>query len=167
MFRRTLTTVTAALMAAVVGAQGSKDPTPAQRAKLFERNREVIEQVVKQTVESAKTPNDHVKRANTYYKVLYQFNTEIAKANDAHDTARVEELTRHLQTVLDKGLGPTLIRARDQVAQGTGVEEYRKAKDDLMAQVDALLGILAENPTAKASLEGAKQRLNDVSPPKK
>jgi hypothetical protein len=166
MIRRTLTTVAAALLAAVVGAQGPKDPTPAQRAELFKKNHAVVEQLVDQTVESARTPNDHVKQANTYYKVLYQFNTEIAKATDAHDAARVEELTRHLQTVLDKGLGPTLVAARKQVAEGTGVEEYRKAKEDLMAQVDALFGILAENPTARASLEGAKQRLNDVSLPK-
>jgi hypothetical protein len=162
MFRRTLTTATAALLAAVVGAQGSKDPTPAQRTKLFEKNRLVIEVLVKQTVESAKTPNNHVSQAKTYYDVLYKFNTEIAAANSAHDAARVEELTRHLQTLLDKGLARTLVAARAQVAEGTGVDEYRQAKKELVAQVDALLGVLADNPTAKASLEGTKRRLDEV-----
>src|SRR5262249_32255762 len=148
--------VTAAFLAAFVGAQGPTGPSPAQRGELFKKNRLVIENLVNQSLVSAHTPNDYVKRANSYYPVLYKFNTEIADAGRAHDTARVEELTRHLETLLDKGLAPTLVKARVQVENGTGVEEFRKAKEDLLAQVDALLGMLADNPAMKVSLEATK-----------
>jgi hypothetical protein len=166
MRRHTLTVVTAAVLAAIVGAQGPRAPSPAQRGELFKKNRPVIEKLVDQTLDSARTPNDYVKRADSYYPVLYQFNTEIAKARDT-DPARVEELTRHLGTLLDKGLAPTLVRAREQVENGTGNEDYRRVKDVLLAQVKALLDMLADNPSATASLEGAKRKLDDINGPKK
>lgn len=167
MLRHTLTVVTAAFLAAIVGAQGPKGPSPAQRGELFKKNRSVIESLVKETVGSSHVPNDYVKRASSYYDVLYKFNTEIAEAGRAHDTARVEELTRHLETLLDKGLAPTLVKARVQVENGTGVEEFRQAKGDLIAQVDALLGMLADNPAMKTSLEATKRKLDEVNIPAK
>jgi hypothetical protein len=167
MFRHTLTVVTAAFLAAVVGAQGPKGPSPAQRGELFKKNRLVIENLVNQSLVSAHTPNDYVKRANSYYPVLYKFNREIAEAREAHDIARVEELTHHLETLLDKGLAPTLVKARVQVENGTGVEEFRQAKKDLLDQVHALLAMLADNPAMKVSLEATKRKLDDVNIPAK
>jgi len=167
MRRHTLTVVTAAVLAAIVGAQGPRAPSPAQRGELFKKNRPVIEKLVDQTLSSARTPNDYVKRAESYYYVLLKFNNEIAEAGRVQDSARVEELTLHLGTLLDKGLAPTLVKAREQVENGTGNEDYRRVKEDLLAQVDALLHILAESPGAKASLEGAKKKLDDINGPKK
>jgi hypothetical protein len=167
MLRHTLSVVTAAFLAAIVGAQGPKGPSPAQRGELFKKNRAVIENLVDQTLESAHTPSDYVKRANSYYPVLFKFNTEIAEAGRAHDTARVEELTRHLEVLLDRGLAPTLVKAREQVENGTGNEEYRQVKENLLAQVNALLAILAESPATKASLEEAKRKLDEINGPKK
>jgi hypothetical protein len=166
MRRHTLTIVTAAVLAAIVGAQGPRAPSPAQRGELFKKNRPVIEKVVDQTLDSARTPNDYVKRAESYYPILYKFNTEIAQARDK-DAGRVEELTRHLGTLLDRGLAPTLIKAREQVENGTGNEDYRRVRDDLLAQVTALLAMLSDNPTATASLEGAKRKLDEINGPKK
>lgn len=167
MFRHTLSVVLAAFLAAVVGAQGSKAPSPPQRGELFKKNQPVIEEIVAQTVESSRVPNEYVKRAKTYYPVLFDFNQEIARAGRNNDTARVEELTRHLGTLLDRGLAPTLIRAREQVENGTGVEEYGEVKADLLAQVDALMGMVGDNPSAKASLEVARKRLDEIRGPKK
>jgi len=167
MLRHTLAVVTAAFLAAVVGAQGPKEPTTGQRGELFRKNRSVIESLVKETVQSAHTPHEYVKRANSYYPVLHEFNTKIAEAAGARDTARVEELTRHLETLLDKGLAPTLVKAREQVENGTGVEEFREAKQFLLAQVNALLGLLSDSPATKALLEGTKQKLDAVRIPEK
>lgn len=167
MLRHTLTFVTAAFLAAVVGAQGPRGPSPAQRGELFKKNRLVIENLVDQTVASAHTPNDYVKRAKSYYPVLYKFNTEIADAGRAHDAGRVEELTHHLETLLDKGLAPTLVKARVQVENGTGNEEYVQVKADLLAQLNALLGILAESPATRVFLEDAKRKLDEINGPKK
>jgi len=167
MIRHTLSVVTAAALAAVVGAQGPKGPLPPQRAELFKKNRMVIEKLVDHTLESSRDRNDNVKVAKSYYAILYQFSTDIAEAARNRDTARVEELTRHLETILDKGLAPTLVEARKQVENGTGNEEYRKVKDDLLAQVDALHKILGDNPTARASLDQARKRLDEINGPKK
>jgi len=165
MLRHTLTIVIAAILSAVVGAQGPKPPTPAQRGDLFKKNRTVIEKLVDQTVASAHTPDNYVNQANSYYPVLLNFNTEIAEAGRARDTARIEELTRHLATLLDKGLAPTLKKARVQVENGSGVEEFRQAREDLLAQVGALLNMLADNPDMRASLEGTKRKLDEVNVP--
>jgi hypothetical protein len=167
MLRHTLTFVIAALLAAVVGAQGPKGPTPAQRGELFKKDRTVIENLVDQTVASARTPNDYVKQAKSYYPVLYNFNLQIAKAGQLHDAARVEELTHHLETLLDKGLAPTLVKARVQVENGSGNEEYVQVKADLLDQVNALLGILAESPATRAFLEDARRKLDEINGPKK
>ena len=165
MLRHTLTTGLAVFLVAVVGAQGPKGATAPQKGELFKKNRPVIEMIVQKTVQSSS--NDHVKRAESYYDVLRAFSKEIGAASQLHDTARVDELTQHLVTLLDKGLAPTLADARRQVEQGTGNEEYVKVKEDLVAQLDALRGILAENPGAKASLDGAKRSVEGIRPAKK
>src|SRR4051812_24384000 len=165
MLRHTLTIGLAAFLAAVVGAQGPKQATAPQKSALFQRNRPVIETLVKETVQSSR--NDHVKRAETYYEVLRLFSKEIGDANQKAEQARVDELTQHLVTLLDKGLAPTLSDARKQVEQGTGNEEYKKLKVDLILQLDALRVLLADNPAAKASLDGAKERVEGIKPVKK
>jgi hypothetical protein len=165
MLRHTLSTVVIVFLVAVVGAQGPKAITPQQQSKLFEKNRFVVEKIVEKTLESSRVPGEHVKRANSYYEILYKFNKEIDQARQANDTARVDELSKHLGTLLDKGLAPTLVDARKQVEGGTGVELYLKVRGELLAQLDALLGILSDNPAAKASLEDVKKRLNDIKTP--
>ncbi|HEX3146970.1 MAG TPA: hypothetical protein VHR66_02745 [Gemmataceae bacterium] len=165
MFRHTLSTVVVVFLVAVVGAQGPRTISGQQQGDLYKKNRLVIEEIVDRTLESSRKPNDYVERANTYYKVVYKFNLEINQARQANDNARIEELSKHLGTLLDNGLAPTLVKARGQVEGGTGVEAYIKVRNDLLAQLDALLGMLGDNPAAKASLDGAKKRLNEIRTP--
>ena len=108
-----------------------------------------------------------MKRADSYYPGPVQVQHGDRQAGRDSDSARVEELTRHLGTLLDKGLAPTLVKAREQVENGTGNEDYRRVKDDLMAQLRALLDMLTDNPSATASLEGARKRLDEINGPKK
>lgn len=154
--------------AAAVGITAAKGPTPGQRGELFKKNRPVIEKLVAQTVEAARVPNDYVKRAQTYHEVLFRFNAEIVEAGDRRDGARVEELTVHLVTLLDRGLTPTLVRARKQVADdGTGNEEYVQVKEHLHAQVRALQGVLNQNAGARESLDAARKKLDEITGPKR
>lgn len=152
---------------AVTSVPASKGPTPGQRGELYKKNRPVIEKLVSQTLESSRAPNDYVKRAQTYHEVLFRFNTEIVEAADRRDTAHVEELTVHLVILLDQGLTPTLVRARKQVADGTGNEEYVQVKEHLHAQVRALQGVLGENAGVRASLDAARKKLDEITGPKK
>jgi len=166
MIRRILPLVVMALTSALVGAQGQKTVPPQQRAELYKRNRAVIERLVTKTVESAKAPNNPVTRAETYYQVLTDFNAELAKARSAGDDARVKELTGHLVFLIDQGLRPTLKKAKTELEGGTWDEKYQKVRDDLIAQVNALLGVIADDAEAKKSLEGAKDGLNQITAPK-
>ena len=167
MIRRLLTLVAFAAFAAVVGAQGPKSLLPQQRAELYKKNRALIERLVDKTVESARTPQDHLKQADSYYKVLFDFSREITKARENKDTERLEELTGLLQKLLDDGLGPTLSDARQQVLNGTGKEDYQRVRDDLLAQVNALLDDLNDHANAKKSLESARDNLKAITGPKK
>jgi len=162
MIRPAVSLVLMAGLAAWVGGQTPAALKPERRAQLYKQNRAVIERLVEKTVTSARTPNDHLKRADSYYKLLFQFNTEITQAREAKNQARVDELTRHLQTLLDHGLAPTLEDARKQVEGGTGADEFPVVKDQLLSQLDSLLTTLAEDGPAKQSLTGAKDRLLKV-----
>ena len=155
------------LVAVAVRNRGNVAEPVGKRSLPVDQTQRRAENLVNQSLVSAHTPNDYVKRANSYYPVLYKFNREIAEAREAHDIARVEELTHHLETLLDKGLAPTLVKARVQVENGTGVEEFRQAKKDLLDQVHALLAMLADNPAMKVSLEATKRKLDDVNIPAK
>jgi hypothetical protein len=164
MIRQTLSLTIVALVTVAVGAQG---PEPSLRKKLYEKNRPVIERLVEQTIESSKTPNDHLKRADTYHKVLLHFNKQIANARDEGDADRVAELSEHLTTLVEKGLAPTLDKAKRQVEGGSNQEEFPTVKRNLVAQLDVLIKQLAEEPSARTSLEGAKDKVNAITIPEK
>ena len=162
MTRYAFSLIVAALLTVTVGAQGLKTLLPQQKSELFKKNRLVIEKIVEKTVESARTPNDHVRQADSYYDILVKFNAEIGRAREAKDTARVDELTHHLETLLDGGLTPTLEEAKIQVENGTHAGKYVEVKAHLMTQLDALRAILDEGTAARKSLDGAKDRLQRI-----
>lgn len=158
-----------ALLISVVTFVEGQSPValqPQQRAKLYKQNRVVIERLIEKTVTSSRTPKDHLKRAESYYKLLYQFNSEISEARNKNDKQRVLELTQHLKTLVDQGLSPTLEDARKQVEGGTGAAEFPQVKDQLLSQLDALLDTLSEDQTSKDSLTGVRNRLLKNDTPK-
>lgn len=156
-------TVFAALLAATacvtVGAQSPANLDAPQRAELFRRNRLVVERLVEKTIESSRLPGNHVKRAESYYQVLVEFSTAIDRAKREKDVGRAEDLTRQLTSLLSKGLAPTLVDAKQQVEGGSGAAEYAQARDHLLVQVDALISILSDDPTSRATLEQARTDL--------
>lgn len=162
MKKQALSLLLIAGLSTFVGGQSPSALKPQVRAQLYKQNRVVIERLVEKTVLSARTPNDHLKRADGYYKLLYQFNMEISQARERKDQARVAELTNHLHTLLDQGLAPTLEDARRQVEGGTGAEDFPLVKDQLISQLDALLNTISEDASTKKSLAGAKDKLLNV-----
>jgi hypothetical protein len=164
MIRSAFTILVVGFACAVVDAQNPL--APGQRADAFKRNRTVVKNIVDTTVASALNPNDDLMRADGYYPLLLSFNQEIAKARDAKDGQRVLVLSKHLETLLDKGLSPTLEKARVQVAGGTNSENYPQVKEQLLSQLDALMGSLNDKST-KTLIESAKGRLLEMTGPKK
>jgi hypothetical protein len=167
MIRHILSVTVAAFVTVAVGAQGPDALEPGQRRELYKKNRDVIERLVLQTVRSSKTPNDHLKRADAYYPVLFLFSQEIQKANSKRDTARVTELTDRLTTLLKDGLAPTLDRAKQQVEGGSGVDLFPEVKRNLLAQISALQDQLAAESSASASLVAAKDKVDAITIPEK
>lgn len=167
MIRHFLTLGLVAILCAALGAQGTKSVSPAQKADLYKKNRPVIERLVEKTVESSKTPDDHLLRADTYYKVLFDFSKEISAARTANDLERVEELTAHLKELLDRGLAETLSDARKQVEKGSHAEDYVRVRDGLLAQVGALLDVMDDQSPAKKSLEDTRSKLKTIVGPKR
>jgi hypothetical protein len=167
MIRSLLTIPVVGLLCAFVGAQAPSSLTPGQRADLFKKNRTVIKGVIDVTVKSSQSPNDFLKKADGYYPLLVQFNREITQARTDKDPGRIQELTRLLETLLDKGLAPTLEDARRQVEGGTNSENYPVVKSQLLSQLQALSDSLATDEQAKTSIDAARQRLNRIAPPKK
>ncbi|HKB04813.1 MAG TPA: hypothetical protein VKD90_21500 [Gemmataceae bacterium] len=164
MIRQILSLTVVAAVTIAVGAQG---PEPRVRGMLYKMNRGVIERLVEQSVESSKTPNDHLKRADTYHKLLLDFNKQIASARTEGKTDRVAELTEHLTTLVEKGLAPTLDKAKRQVEGGSNQDEFPTVKRNLVAQLDVLIKQLPDEPAARASLEGAKDKVNAITIPEK
>jgi hypothetical protein len=167
MIRNLLSLGLVGVLCVALGAQGTTGITPSQKSELFKKNRPVIERLVDKTVESSTQPADPLMRADTYYKVLVDFSKEITTARAAGDKDRVEELTAHLKQLLDEGLAPTLGRARKQVADGSHKDDYERVRDDLLAQVGALLDLMDDQPTAKKSLEDTRANLKSIVGPKK
>lgn len=165
MTRTLLSAAMVALLSVAVGAQSPKALLPQQKGELYKKNRPMIEKIVGQTIEASKSPNFHLKRANTYYDLLFSLNAEIRAAQGANDRDRAQELTDHLNTLLKDGLTPTLLKAEEQMKDGTGADEYEKVKADLLAQLDALIDVLDEQSNAKQSLSGAKQCLQQIRGP--
>jgi|RhiMethySRZTD1v2_1073278.scaffolds.fasta_scaffold2022463_2 hypothetical protein len=167
MNRHVLSTVVAGLIAAAVGAETPNALQPGQRSELYKKNRLVIEGLLKNTIESSKTPNDHLKRADAYYAVLLQFSNEIRLANGSGESDRAAELTGHLTTLLKDGLAPTLDKAKKQVEGGSGVDEFPRVKDNLLSQITVLEGQLDPASPAGSSLGSAKAKVNAITIPEK
>ena len=164
MIRHILCLTLVALLTAAIGAQTPTALSTGQKVELFKKNREIFDHVVIHTVESSKSPNDPLKRANSYYPLLLHFSQQISAAGNAQDNDRVRELSLHLTTLLNNGLAPTLTKAKHVVEGGTGVDEFRQVKKDLTDQLDALLRleVVANNPEAKKSLDGTMASLNGI-----
>lgn len=167
MIRHLLSLGMVASLCAALGAQGTKPITAPQKAELFTKNKVVIERLVEKTVESSRTPTNHLKRADSYYQVLFEFSREISAARSANDGDRVIELTAHLKLLLDDGLAPTLGQARQQVEDGTNSEDYVRVREGLLAQVAALLDVMDDQSTAKKSLEDTRTKLKTIVGPRK
>jgi hypothetical protein len=167
MIRQTLSVFVAVLIAAAVGAESPNALRPEQRGELYKKNRFVIEGLVKKTIESSSSANEHLKRADSYYDVLYQFSNEIKEANRRGESDRAAELTGHLTTLLKDGLAPTLDKAKKQVEGGSGVDKFPEVKANLLSQITVLEGQLDPASAAGASLSSAKAKVNGITIPEK
>ena len=120
--RRLVTTSFAlALLAAFASGQPTGGPLAGEQLKLFQSNRELLENLIERSVDlaNADTPVAKIKACHESTKDLGR---AIKDAADRDDADRVAELSEHLTAVIHHGLVPTIDRARAIIPIGTPAE---------------------------------------------
>jgi hypothetical protein len=122
------------IVAAWASAQGPAGPTAADRLKLFDRNRPLLEKLVDAAVLAAGR-SKAVDRADACRVAAEHLTRELAEAAAGNDPDRVSEVGEYLSAVLTDGLTPTLDEARRTVPAGSADADallavYRQAAAD-------------------------------------
>jgi hypothetical protein len=149
----------AAAISALAGAQGpGAGLTAAQQQQLFQRNRQVVAALVDSSLDVSDASGDYVKRSKSYRQVVAVLHAELSAAAQREDGTRVAEIGQHLDTVLSKGLTPSLRAAAGQVGPGgTGEKDLREIRDRSLELADWLQGQAkskwADTPEVRAVIE--------------
>jgi hypothetical protein len=134
----------------LAGAQGPvPPPDDAVRARLFQRNHDLIRTLVKGGLRLA-SAEDALQRAECCSGVAEHLATEIQQAFLNHEKGRVAELGLHLRALLESGVAANLSTARKQIPVGSTLEKtLREVRDrtthlvgpleeQLLSETDAL-----------------------------
>jgi hypothetical protein len=136
--RNLLAVSVAAFLAALVGAQGPTDrSSPAEQARLLQRNREMIRELVDGGLELSEKA-EPVNKVDSCNRVARKLAEEIGKAARGGESARVVELCQHLATLLDKGIAPNLRTAADAKNIVESDNRLLKAQKGTMETFDLL-----------------------------
>ena len=157
--RRFATTFAAlALLATWAGAQSSNPaPLAGDQLKLFQSNRELLENLIEHGVElaNADTPVARVKACRESAKDLGRALRDAAGNDDAD---RVAELGDYLTAVIRHGLVPTIDDARKTIPAGTPAEQ--ELVEQALRATEEAKGFELSIP-ALGKL-GASAKVNDV-----
>ena len=147
------------ILATLVGAQnGASRPSPADQAKMLEKNRELMKVTVEKGLDLT-TKNGSLERAVICTKLAGEWSKAIQAAASAKDSPRVRELGGHFDTVLNQGVVNNLQRARKEIAKGSQEEKQLELSRDeaigvLKGLEDVLRGAQEFEPVVKKIHEG-------------
>ena len=152
------------------GQSATSGPLAGEQLKLFQSNRELLENLVEHSVDlaNADTPLAKIKACHESTKDLGR---AIKDAADRDDADRVAELSEHLTAVIHHGLVPTIDDARTTVPMGTQAEKELFELTSLATQdaerfelaIPALGKVGTSNKVrdARTKLRGANEGLKD------
>jgi hypothetical protein len=120
--RRFLTLALLAVTATLAWADDPAARLAAERARQFERNRNLIDALVQSALHLA-GEDDALKRADQCAGLAEQLGQEIRDAAHNHDTARISELSSHFQAMLEQGVAGNLLFAKKSVAAGSHLDQ--------------------------------------------
>jgi hypothetical protein len=127
----------AVFVTALVPLAGAQDPVPrpdtAARARLFQRNRDLIQTLVQGGLRLA-AADDALQRAECCSRVAEHLATEMQQAALNHEEARIAELGVHLGALLETGVAANLSTARKQIPVGSTLERNLREVRDRTAQ---------------------------------
>lgn len=141
------------LLNGVVSAQGKRSATPPELAKLFARNRGMLDDLISGSVRMAGT-SDALRRTESYTPVLQSLSGEMRAAVAEGDAIRAAELGRHLTRLLDQGVAPVLTTARAKIAIGSQDEsKLYRLRDQSTALIETIGQSIREGEEKKSSPE--------------
>ncbi|QEL15925.1 hypothetical protein [Limnoglobus roseus] len=120
------------LTAWVSGQPAATGPTAGEQLHMFQRNRDLLENLVEHSVELANA-NTPVGKVRACHESTKDLGRAIKDAADRDDADRVAELSEHLTAVIKFGLVPTVDDARTIIPVGT--PDYQQLLD-LTAQAN-------------------------------
>jgi hypothetical protein len=148
-----------AALAALVGAQiQAPGISPADQAKLFQRNRLLIRAAVESSValsDQNADYNGYFVRADLCTSLAKRWASEIESAAKANERERASELTNLLGKVIDDGVAANLKLSRKQIESGSMQEK------DLFRRRDEAIKILRPLEAALRDIEAAHKTVND------
>jgi hypothetical protein len=124
----------AVCIAALVPVAAAQNPDHAVRARLFQRNHQLIETLVKGGLRLAGA-EDALQRAECCSGVAERLATEIQRAVRSQEKERVTELGLHLRALLETGVAANLSTARKQIPLGSTLEKNLREVRDRAAQL--------------------------------
>ena len=149
-----------AVLAAWVGAQNQTPrPSPADQARLVQRNRALYRTAVDRGLNLTKQ-YDALDRAGTCTELAKDWAKEVEAAAKARDHVRVAELGKQLSQVVDQGVVANLEEARKKIEAGSLREKaLEKRRDDAVDVLkplldDALRGVTEYEAVRKAVAAG-------------
>ncbi len=146
MTRRLLLSLFFAGLTAITQAAHSPPPDPEDEGARFRRNLALLEALVQSSVKQVQAV-EPLPQAEACAEAARPFLTEIQAAAEQGDAARVAELGRHLQDLLERGVAANLRAARRQIPNGSAEEpRLLRAFRDAVSVCESFSASLRELP---------------------
>jgi hypothetical protein len=162
-----LTLIVASLTALVWAEESAPKNADAARLLRFQRDQDLIEQLVDGAVDLADEP-DPLRRAKRCNELADQVAQEIRRAGVSRDGARAKELGGHLRVLLESGVADNFRKAHGtgegQPASQRKILEYSKLVKEKMNKMEAEFDTLLneDGEGMKAALDSMRQGREEV-----
>lgn len=144
------------VLAAWVGAEDVRLPSPVEQAGLLHRNRELLETLIDGGIGLSQDAGP-MGRAERCQIMAVKLKDEITSAVNQGERDRATELFRHLIRLMDSGMLPNLVGARKQVQPGSQQEpELFKLRDEALGVLTQVEGAVTGSEEDQKRLEGCR-----------
>ena len=159
MSRYVSVTLLFAALAALVGAQGTSGPNPAEQARMLRRNSELLKATDNSSLDLTEKYTAF-ERAGTCNGLVKVWAGAVVKAMNDGDAARAAEFGEHLNKVADRGVADNLRLARKTIpANSPSEQDLYRLRDDAKGELDKVDAAIRE----QSSLQPLRKSLAESS----
>lgn len=149
-----------ALLAAIVGAQGQTGNSPADQARLYQRNKQLVRAAIESSLELSDKNADfdgYFARADICTRLAKRWAAEVESAARSNDRGRTVEMAGLLDRVIDRGVVANIKMARLGIEVGSQSEkDLIRRRDDAIKVLTPLEEIEPARESVKANIEKLK-----------